>query len=154
MIIYSFENSKKSQISETGETLLDLFETSVVYVESLKNYKYIIPLEYTNRIDLITIHLYDSGEYVEELMTMNNIMNPFSMETDDVLYFTLPDNLQEMYRTDLEKDTSNKSQILNINKSKSSTKRMSLLPPSVNPGIKQVDIDYNKKTITVLNKFK
>ena len=137
-----------------ARVLNDLFESTMYNNTDLKTYPYTIPFEQTSRIDAICDSIYGGTKYTEETMVMNNIINPFSVESGDVILFTDVNELSKLYATEPTSSTGNKSQILNINKSKSSTKRMSLLPPSVNPGIKQVDIDYNKKTITVLNKFK
>ena len=153
MKFYSFENSSFTEITDNGEILIDLFETTVIDNPQLKNYVYQVPLEYTGRVDLVTKELYDSINYTEELLVMNNIINPFSVETGDILYYTDNGNLSSLYHQDTTTDISNKQNILNINKSKGSTKRLSLLPPSVNPGINQMDIDYGKKTITLINKF-
>ena len=57
-----------------------------------------------------------------------------------------------MHTSEYKPENSNKFKILNINKNKRSSNTE--LPPSVNPGLKQIDIDYDKKKITVLNKFK
>ena len=153
MRFYSFENSTKDDTSETGELLIDIFEKTIIDNIDLKNYLYQVPIEFSGRIDLITNVLYSNIDYTEEVLVMNNIVNPFSVKTGDILYYTEIENLDLLYHTDSEINISNKQNILNINKSKGSTKRLSLLPPSVNPGIKQMDIDYGKKTITLINKF-
>ena len=153
MRFYSFENSTKDDTSETGELLIDIFEKTIIDNIDLKNYLYQVPIEFSGRIDLITNVLYSNIDYTEEVLVMNNIVNPFSVKTGDILYYTEIENLDLLYHTDSEINISNKQNILNINKSKGSTKRLSLLPPSVNPGIKQMDIDYGKKTITLIYKL-
>jgi hypothetical protein len=131
----------------------DLFERTMIEDDSIKDSIYTVNTDFSCRLDSVCYDMYDSNGYTEELSVMNNILNPFSIEKGDVLYFTnSTDNFNTMYISESKLNTTNKLKILNINKSKTSTNVS--LPPSVNPGLKQIDVDYDKKRITVINKFK
>lgn len=157
MKIYSFENAVNTT-TQTDENdidyvLYDLFERKMRWNNIAESY-YTVPMEKSGRIDLISKELLQSIGYTEELMVMNNIVNPFSVKTNDVLSYT-PDytKFDLLYIKDSTMNVDNKFKILNINKSKEST-NFTNLPPSVNPGIKQMNIDYDKRKITIVNKFK
>jgi len=153
MKIYSFENAN-TITAEDGSAIYDLFERTLRNVDGIKDSTYYIPLEYSGRIDMISNYLYNGTQYTEELMVMNNIVNPFSMKQDDIIYYASdPNNLNILHKGDDTTNKENKYKILNINSSKASG-NISSLPPSVNPGLKQMDIDYNKKKITIINQFK
>ena len=157
MKIYSFEKAEltTSEVDENGmdHVLFDLFERRVRYSNIADNY-ITVPNEYSCRIDMISKKLYQSIGYTEETMVMNNIVNPFSVKPNDIIYYTSDyEKLDLLYTKDSNLNSENKYKILNINKSKASS-NVASLPPSVNPGLNQMDIDYNKKKITIINKFK
>lgn len=156
MKIYSFENANSTTTetdNDVDNVLYDMFERKMVNNRISDTY-YIIPIEKSCRIDLISKELYGSVSYTEEIMVMSNIVNPFSVKTNDmILYASDYTKLDLMYVKESTINQGNKFKILNINKSKSSNNQLSL-PPSVNPGMKQINVDYNKKKITIINKFK
>jgi len=160
MKFFSFENATQTTtendeiyITEVN-VLYDLFERKLAYNPTIIDNSFTVGEEDSGRIDLISRKLYSSMQYVEETLIMNNIVNPFSIEQNDTIYYTSDYNkLDLMHIKDKTINQDNKYKILNINKNKTSTNSVSL-PPSVNPGIDQLSIDYNKKKITIINKFK
>lgn len=157
MKIHSFENASitTTELDNDGNinVLYDLFERKIISNNISDSY-YVTPLEKSCRIDSVSKEIYKNIGYTEETMVLNNIVNPFSIKQNDIILYTSDyERLDLLYIKDKTLNEDNKFKILNINKSKSSTNSVSL-PPSVNPGIKQLDIDYNKKKITIINKFK
>lgn len=156
MNLYTFENTNRKATGD-GNLLYDLFEKTMVNNYSLRYSTYIVPDQYDSRLDLVCRHIYGNINYMEELMTQNNIINPFSIKSGDKLYYSYsPTQLSILYQSDLDINKENKNRILNVNKNKSTKKDPnSQLPPSIKPdSIKQLDINYNKKKITVINKFR
>lgn len=158
MKFYSFErlNSLTSVYDEnTGNVrIYDLFERTIYNNTELKRNAYITSIDDVCRLDKVCSNI-NSGylEYIEELIVSNNILNPFSIEENQYLTYVIEiDKIENMHTSEYKPENTNKFNILNINKSKRSSNTE--LPPSVNPGLKQIDIDYDKKKITVLNKFK
>ena len=159
MRFYSFERDNKQitdEVDNSNETgfIVDLFEKTLINNDNIKNGVYYMDNDYSCRMDTICSFLYDGDtSYVEELLVLNNIVNPFAVEKDSyILYVKNIEKFANMYASDYNKQDGNKFKILNINKNKTSSNVQ--LPPSVNPGLNQIDVDYNKKKITVLNKFK
>ena len=156
MDFYTFENTNRKQIS-TGELLYNLFEKTMVNDRELIYSIYTVPEEYDARLDLICNHIYNNTNLMEELMTQNGIINPFSVKTGDQLYYSYSTReLKALYKRDPDNNDKNKNKILNMNKAKTSKQDPNAsLPPSIKPSnIKPVDINYNKKVITIMNKFK
>lgn len=158
MKFYSFEklNTLTSVYDEnTGDvSIYDLFERTIYNNTDLKRNPYITSFDDVCRLDKVCNNI-NSGylEYIEELIVSNNILNPFSIEENQYLTYVIEvDKIENMHTSEYKPENSNKFKILNINKNKRSSNTE--LPPSVNPGLKQIDIDYDKKKITVLNKFK
>jgi hypothetical protein len=156
MNFYTFENTNQ-KVSPEGYVLYDFFEKTMVNDQEIIYSEYTVPTEYDSRLDLVCKHIYGSTDYMEELMTQNGIINPFSIKTGDVLFYAYSsDNLKILYQRDENINNENKRKILNINKSKSSTQDPNAsLPPSIKPNsLKAIDVNYNKKKITIMNKFK
>ena len=156
MEFYTFNNTNQ-KVSKDGYVLYDFFEKTMVNdIEAIYS-KYIVPEEYDCRLDLVCKHIYGNTKYMEEIMTQNGIINPFSVKTGDEIYYAYTTNeLGVLYQRDVETNEANKKKILNVNKSKASKQDPNAsLPPSIKPGnLKSVDINYNKKQITIINKFK
>lgn len=158
MKFYSFErlnNLTSVYDVNTGYVrIYDLFERTIYNNTDLKRNPYITSNDDVCRLDKVCVNINEGYlEYIEELIVSNNILNPFSIEENQYLtYVTEIDKIDNMHTSEFNSENTNKFKILNINKSKRSSNTE--LPPSVNPGLKQIDIDYDKKKITILNKFK
>lgn len=158
MKFYSFErlnNLTSVYDVNTGDVrIYDLFERTIYNNTDLKRNPYITSNDDVCRLDKVCVNINEGYlEYIEELIVSNNILNPFSIEENQYLtYVTEIDKIDNMHTSEFNSENTNKFKILNINKSKRSSNTE--LPPSVNPGLKQIDIDYDKKKITILNKFK
>ena len=153
MQIYSFENL---EINNDG--YYDLFKkTMVMKSKNIDYYRFIITDEYEGRLDLISRYLYGSSNFIEELMMVNNIINPFSIKSGDLIYFLKDANdYGLMYEKD-EEINDQKDKILLMNRNKSTKKDVNRLgsPPVIKPdNLKQIDVNYIKKKITIINKFK
>lgn len=153
MNIYSFD---KLKIEANG--FYDLFKRTLVnkFISSDIG-TFIVTDEYEGRIDLVCRYLHGNTDLVEELMTLNGIVNPHSIKAgNEMFYYKNTDSYGLLRQSDLE-DTSNKDQILNMNKKKSSKKDKNRIgsPPTIKPdNLKQININYNKKKISIINKFK
>jgi hypothetical protein len=157
MKLYSFENGNinyNTEVESGGDTitLFDLFQKTVIDNENIKDNLYYVKTEEICRIDNICNNIYNDTSYIEELLVMNNILNPFAIEEGKYLYYTTNStDFANMHTSDVTSDTSLKSQILSINNNKTSS---NALVPSANPGLTQLSTNYDTKTITVINKFK
>ena len=152
MKIYSFE-----QLTIKTDGFYDLFEKTMKPSTDFTLYKFVVTDEYKGRLDLVSRYLYGSSDYVEELMKINNIINPLSVKGGDIIYHPQDSSsFTFLYDKDIAV-TNQKDEILMMNKNKSTKTDSNRLgsPPTIKPdNLKQLDINYNKKKITVINKFK
>ncbi len=152
MNYYSFENLK---LDWTGH--YNLFEKTMINRQDISFDTFTVTDEFNGRLDIVCKYLHGNTEYLEELMTMNNILNPYSLKTNTIIkYFKNSGNYELMYQSDpVENDK--KDSILQMNKSKSTKKDSNRIGsvPTIKPDtLTQVDVNHTKKKITVINKFK
>lgn len=149
MEFYSFENTDRDE-----EGFYDLFRKTVVNQTDVSYDTLKISRDIEYRPDLASKAAYGSNEYVEEMLAMNNIINPFALLNGSEIFKAFNSaNLQSMYKKDVDTNEEAKEKILNVNKNK--TSKSSNYPPTIKPsGLKQLDVNYNKKKITIINKFK
>lgn len=151
MEYYSFEILEPD---DTGH--YNLFEKTMVNKENLPVSVIPVTKELEGRIDLICKKVHNNTSYMEEIMVINNIINPYSIKEgmviryfDDASYYSL------LYESDPESND-NKDTILNMNKDKSTKKDQNRIgsPPTIKPdNLKQIVVNHDKKKITILNKF-
>jgi hypothetical protein len=53
---------------------------------------------YAGRIDLISLNVYNSADYVDQLLKFNGISNPFSIAEGDILYIPPMDVLNKTFK--------------------------------------------------------
>lgn len=152
MLIYSFE---KLNIGNDG--FYDLFQKTMVNDNNIFYNYFFVTNEYEGRLDLISKQLYGSTDYIEELMTINNIINPWSIKSGDIIYYANSSTDYSIIYQNDEPINDQKDKILLMNKNKSTKKDINRLgsPPVIKPdNLKQLDVNYIKKKITIINKFK
>jgi hypothetical protein len=153
MNIYTFD---KLNIGTDG--FYNLFAKTVIVNSDIIDKVFVVTDEYEGRIDLVSNYLYRSTDFTEELMTLNNIINPWSIKQGDLLYYSANDtNYQLLYQTDPDTQSDKKDTILLMNNNKVTKKDANRIgyPPTIKPdNLQQIDINYNKKKITIINKFK
>lgn len=106
------------------------------------------------RLDILSKRVFGSSQYVEELMVLNNIMNPFSIEVGDVIYVVEQGTLTMMQQVD--KTTDNSEQIAKP-KNKSTRvdpSRNTGVPPTIRPvDFEQMLVDRKNQTIKLNTKL-
>ena len=110
MKILSFDDKyNKIKRSEKQDGLFDIFQKNIVNDNSSSLKIYIVPREYEMRLDRISEHIYGSPDYVEELMVLNDIINPYSVKEGQYIYFCQLNNIQKMYTKDEISNSTNKN---------------------------------------------
>lgn len=159
MKIYSFD---KKNLKKKGE-IYDIFEKNIRFSREVTLYSYIVPIEREMRLDLISKDIYGSSDYMEELIVMNNIINPYSIRVGQILNFCPKAQMNSLYTKDeLQVDDSNKQKIIKAAQSKKTKTDIWLkqeqthqIPTTVMPeNLKQVTIDTKNRKIKILNSFK
>lgn len=112
---------------------------------------YVVPREYEMRMDLISNHLYDSMEYVEELMKLNNIINPFAIKEGTLINY-LPLDLLYLMHSEYNENELQPTNLSQVDKEKSTIKQDR--KPSEKPReIKQIVEDKQAQKVKIINNF-
>lgn len=158
MEIYSFKDKILSRQEFSQGFTYDLFKSVLTDKNMLtvQKYSYVVPLEYEGRIDRISEELYGDNKYVDELLKINNIINPFSIKAGDTIIYISIEELYSLYNE--EKEELKGTDILNINNSKNTRKDENRKSDVVSPIVKDKknkQIYWNKenKTVVISNKI-
>jgi hypothetical protein len=151
MNFYTFKNDVLS--FNSGESLYNLSDISVLNIDFTNTELgiYIVPREHEMRLDLISFKLYGTTNYVEELMKINNILNPFSIKEGDIINYVSTDKIPSMHS--VKEDRKLKALNLALVDPNKNTEKEKL-PPSVKPkGKEQLVLDKKNKKIRIINNF-
>lgn len=77
---------------------------------------YKVPESMKMRIDLVSIAAYGTDKYADLLMKYNNISNPFTLNTDDILFIPTMDTIENELKPIVTKSASNAEKIRNYHK--------------------------------------
>lgn len=153
MAYYTFENSELKD-----DAFYDLFEKTLINTSALKSLTpHLVTYEQQGRLHAVCSYLHNTTEYTEELMAINNLYSPYSIVMGDLIYYCEDANeYNNMHISDADNSEDIKDEILNKNKNKSTTKDPNRIgyAPTIKPdNIKQLNIDYTSKQITIINKL-
>jgi len=137
MIGFTFEVIKRDYFG-----LYDLFSNTVVDFDIERDF-FIVEEKEEARMDLISLRLYGSIEYIEELMMINNILNPFSIKQGDIITYVSFGALESFHDTTEKIIKSDKKK-----KKNKSTRQDPKRPPTIRPeNFEQVLISKDNKTL-------
>jgi phage FluMu protein gp41 len=145
MDTFTFEVIKRNT---DQDNLYDIFSKSVVD-KPIKRKKNVVLESEDGRLDIFSKRIYGTKKYVEELMMINNIINPFSVKSGDELSYVDYNNITAFRET--EKDDKNVESVTNPKRNKNTRKdsnRDKGVPPTIRPAdFEQILVDKKNKTI-------
>lgn len=149
MISYTFNIIKRD--TKQGN-LYNLFRDTVID-KNITKYNTIVLEDEECRIDRICKRLYGNVSYIEELMILNNIINPFSIKSGNIIKFVDIDDI-DILRTN-EKDEADTEKIANPKKStRVDPNRIVGVPPTIKPlNFEQLMVDKKNQTIKLNTKL-
>jgi hypothetical protein len=158
MKITSFDGKSNIRIKRDPKQgdLFNLFQKNLKLNDNIiLNNSYVVPREFEMRLDKISNFLYGSPDYVEELMIMNNIINPYSVIEGQYLYYCNYDSLGLFYTTDSDLLIPERTKLIassqTNNKNKSTNDNN--LPLTVKPSnLNQITITEDNK-VKIINSF-
>jgi len=135
--------------------LFDIFSKSVVDKDI--NYKYlqnIVKDGEEGRLDRVSKRIYGTSGFVEELMMINNIVNPFTIQVGDAIFFVPVDYIAYYRETEeKEENTEKLANPKNKNTRKDPTRQKGV-PPTIRPlDFKQILVDRKSNTIKLNTKL-
>lgn len=138
--------------------LVDIIDPVIIWNDTLNYLPYLVSKEEAMRPDTICFNIYGNFNYIDELLTWNNILNPWSIKEGQIIYFLEEDDivaLQLQAKTD---DQEIVKTLVNPNKDTQRDPNRDAgtgLPPTIKPaGLKDVTVDFNNKTIKIMDRFK
>jgi hypothetical protein len=140
MKIYSLENTKRKP--DGLYELMYPFLINDIDKNNTEVEKYIVPINREMRIDLICMDIYGNTEFIDELMFMNGIIDPYSIKMNDIIYYI--DNIktfQNEYKNEEENELLDKENTNNT-----------ILSKPI--GLKEIYVDKNKNEIIIPNKLR
>jgi hypothetical protein len=158
MKITSFDGKSNIRLKRDvkQKDLFNLFQKNLVLNENIIiSNSYIVPLEYEMRLDKISNFLYGSPDFVEELMIMNNITNPYSVLEGQYIYYCDYDSLSLFYTTDPDITTSTRDKLISSSQTNNKVKPKNdkNLPLTVKPSnLNQITVTKDNK-VKIINSF-
>jgi len=155
MKITSFDKNNKIIRDSKQINLFNLFQKNITYNDNIPFDVYIVPREYEMRLDRISYHIYGTTDYVEELMVVNDILNPYSIKEGQYIYYCSIENLKLLYvKDDMKTDIDeNKQQLIQSQKTKK-TQNSKNLSPTIKPdNLEQIKVSKDNR-VQIINSFK
>ena len=161
MKIISFDGDTTKKIKRDSEqnNLFDLFQKNVINTKNIPLILYIVSRELEMRLDRISEYIYGSSDYVEELMILNDIINPYSVKEGQYIYFCDISMLPMLYTQDEMLDDKELQRLALINSSQPNRSKTFFdsnqnLPTNIMPSNTQ-QIKINKdNSVQIINNFK
>lgn len=155
MKITSFDsqNSNNKIVRDIKQkNLFNLFQKNIIYNSDIKFDIYIVPREFEMRLDRISNYLYGTTDYIEELMVINNIINPYSIKEGQYIYFCDPALLNSLYTND-EMNTDIIEKKKKLIESKKNNKKSNFTSPTIKPdNLNQIKISKDNR-VQFINSF-
>jgi len=160
MNIFSFDDTSNFKIKRDPDqnNLFNLFQKNLMVVAGIPLNVYVVPREFEMRLDRISNFIYGSPNYVEELMALNDIINPYSVKEGQYIYFCEEGNLQYLYtKDDLSTESEKKRQQLikssQPNRSNQSIPSNQNLPLTIKPSnLNQITVGADNN-VKIINSF-
>lgn len=105
-----------NQLDDNGQPMYNLIEPTFSTKDTLVKSQTIVTKEQEMRIDLISYDLYQSVNYADLLLNINDIDNPLNIKEGDILLYPPMEHIQ-YYRVSPDTTTTNRRKLLSPNKS-------------------------------------
>lgn len=146
------------QRDQKQSNLFDIINPVVIWDDTLNYFPYVVSQEEAMRPDLICFNIYNNYNYIDELLTLNNILCPWSIQEGQVIYFLEEDSINILQLQAKADDQEIVRSLVNPNKDTQKDPNRYAgtgLPPTIKPaGLKDVSVDFDNKTIKIMDRFK
>lgn len=152
MKLYTLDNIERD---EDQEYLYDLFNTKISAKSYTKVFWYFVKEEESMRLDLICKHVYGNTDLLDEIVTLNNIVDPLSVTTGSEILMFYPEDAMSLYIQDIDmkKDMSLVNKNKETEKDPNREKNRQLLPNiKTDPNLKDINISNGK--VKIVNNLK
>jgi hypothetical protein len=154
---------RRVQRDENQNNLYDLFIQSHRADSTITIRYYIVDQRYQMRLDRFVSDIYGDIRNLGLIMKINNILNPFSLKTDDIIYYIDPETVKNLEYIDPKILDQQLDQLVNSLKNRSGNLARNQylkdrnqpigLPPTVKPATTSKSIIDNGKIVLAPNLF-
>lgn len=156
--IYTLENGN-IQIDSDGNPITNIISPLVITSDNLTLYPYFVSSQEQMRPDLVLRGMYGDSKNIDEIMTLNNIIDAFSLQDGTLLWYPDPSDLDKLRK---EPVIQSDEEIINQLVDPNSERKIDInretgdnLSPSIKPStMKQISVDTINNTIKITNKLK
>lgn len=150
MLSYTLDNLK---VNPDQDFLYDIFKNTVVD-KKIPRRTTVVQEGEEMRLDLVSKRLYGTTEYVEELMILNNILNPWSIKKQDSIVFLDYQSISLLQDLEIDEEiTSEKSAKPNKNTRVDANRNKGVIPTIKPINLKQLEVDKTSEKIKINNKL-
>lgn len=158
MRIYTLEKAGL-QSDNDGNVLMNITEQIVLTDDTLKKYPYYVSKAEEMRPDLVVQGMFGNTEYIDEIMTINNIVDSWSLTEGTLLWYCDVENLNNIRKSP---KTETSIDIISKLVDPNSERKIDYnretgegVFPSIKPTtLKQISVDTTNNTIKVINRLK
>ena len=156
--IYTLENGN-IQIDSDGNPITNIVTPLVITSDNIVLYPFIVTSVEEMRPDLVLRGLYGNGQYYDEIMTLNNIIDSFSLTEGTILWYPDPTDVDKLIK---QQASQTNEEIINQLVDPNSEQKIDFnretgvnLSPTIKPTtMKQITVDTVNNTISITNKLK
>lgn len=156
--LYTLENATV-QIDYQGNPISNIINPLVISRDDIYLYPHPVTVEEEMRPDLILWSIYGQNGYVDEIMTLNNIVDTLSIRQGDIIWFCDENDIPKLR---IIQNSQTDEEIINALVDPNSERKIDFnretgqnLLPSVKPAnLKQISVDSNNNTIKIINRLK
>ena len=156
--IYTLENGN-IQIDSDGNPITNIVTPLVITSDNIVLYPFIVTSVEEMRPDLVLRGMYGNGQYYDEIMTLNNIIDSFSLTEGTILWYPDPTDVDKLIK---QQASQTNEEIINQLVDPNSEQKIDFnretgvnLSPTIKPTtMKQITVDTVNNTISITNKLK
>ena len=149
--IYTLENAN-IQIDSDGNPITNIVTPLVITSDNIIVYPFIVTSVEEMRPDLVLRGMYGNGQYYDEIMTLNNIIDSFSLTEGTILWYPDPTDIDKLRR---QQASQTNDEIINQLVDPNSEQKLDFnretgfnLSPTIKPTtMKQITVDTVNNTI-------
>lgn len=145
---YTFKIVTENRRDINEDSLYNLFVDTIIDKDVVR-YPQIVMEGEEGRLDLVSKRIY-GGNYIEELMMINNILNPFSIVEGQEIDVVAPGDLGLFRDPELKTEQSNTVANPTNKNTRKDPKREKGVPPTIKPiDFEQLMVNKTSKTIKI-----
>lgn len=160
--IYTLENGN-FQLGSDGKIITNIIYPLVIKIDGLVIYPYIVTKQEEMRPDLVLRGMYGNSNFIDEILTFNNIIDSFSLTEGTILWYPDEKDLDKLRKSPIRETDQqiinklvnpNSERIVDSNRQLNLETGQNLTPPAKPTTLKQIEVDTKNNVIKIINRLK